>query len=72
MFSKRTKKIFTALIIVMVAIGLVGQGVLLFIGPGSQVPTEQNQAQIIEQTPGKLPENTEIELEIATSSLNIE
>lgn len=69
MFSKRNKKIFTMAVMVIVAIGLIGPGALLFFAPQNSGYAESSLSQEAREVPDGLSGgNGSTDLDNATSA----
>lgn len=68
MFSRRNKKIFTGAVMVIVAIGLIGPGALLFFAPSSPSYSESDFPQAPPLEPGVSASGFEAESPATSSS----
>ena len=68
MFRKYNRKIITVIVIVIVAMGLIGPGIILIFMPREFSQGVREPAPVIMLSPEELLENTGIELRVVTSS----
>jgi len=67
MFRKHNKKIMTAILVIVVVVGLIGPGVLLIFGNRNQSNPSLNEVQSSTQ-----PETTSSKTEASTSSVSLQ